>query len=59
MQTMEVLTPVMVRELLDGVQLGTLSRDGLENALSAWKFPIEEGDRDEDLRGYLVDLLRN
>ena len=54
-----LLTAREVKEILEGVDCGTLSRDEMVHALeTAWNFPVDESDSDADLVGYLQDLLR-
>lgn len=53
------LTVAELRQILENVDYGTLSRDELEHALTAcFNFPVEEDDRDVDLVGYLHMCLK-
>lgn len=49
-----ILTAAMVKDILDGVALGSLTRDEMEHALvTAFSFEVSEKDTDADLVGYL------
>jgi hypothetical protein len=47
-----------LRELLEGIDLGTLSRDELEHAVSLLGYRAERDDTDRDLECILVGSLR-
>ena len=53
-----ILTTGMVKDILDGVAVGSLTRDEMEHALTqAFGFEVSNNDTDGDLAGYLEMCL--
>ncbi len=52
-----VLTMQMVKDILEGVDYGTLTRDELSHALEVWGIEAIEEDSNEELIEYLKECL--